>query len=65
MLALQPVLAAAALGGAMLTFLWYHHMAMKHFGGINGDLAGCFLSVCELVMPLAVVVADAVLRTLV
>ncbi len=64
MFVLQPVLAAAALVGALLTFLWYHHMALKHFGGINGDLAGCFLSLCELVMPLAIVAADAATRTL-
>ena len=65
MFALQPVFATAALVGALLTFLWYHHMAMKHFGGINGDLAGCFLSLCELVMPLAIVAADVVLKRIV
>ncbi len=64
MFILQPVSAAAALAGAALTFLWYHHMAMKHFGGINGDLAGCFLSVCELAMPLAIVTADVVTKAL-
>lgn len=62
MSAMQPVLAAAALVGALLTFLWYYRMAMKHFGGINGDLAGCFLSVCELVMPIAIVAADAAIK---
>lgn len=62
MAALQPVCAAATLAGALAAFLWYHRMAMKHFGGINGDLAGCFLSVCELVMPLAIVAADVVMR---
>lgn len=56
MVLLQPLYGAAALAGAMFTFLWYHRMAMKHFGGINGDLAGCFLSVCEMAMPLAAVV---------
>lgn len=55
MLLLQPAYGAAALIGAVLTFGWYYHMAMKHFGGINGDLAGCFLSVCELVVPLMMV----------
>ena len=50
----QPVYAAAALLGAGITFIWYYRMAMKNFGGINGDLAGCFLSVCELVMPMTV-----------
>jgi adenosylcobinamide-GDP ribazoletransferase len=24
-------------------------MAMKEFGGVTGDLAGCFLQICELV----------------
>ncbi len=58
MLRLQPVCGAAGLAGAFLTFAWYRHMAMKHFGGINGDLAGCFLSVCELVMPLCMAAAE-------
>ncbi|MCD7954415.1 MAG: adenosylcobinamide-GDP ribazoletransferase [Lachnospiraceae bacterium] len=53
MLILQPVYAAAALAGAAISFAWYYHRAMKYFGGINGDLAGYFLTVCELVMPFA------------
>lgn len=57
MLWLNPVPGAAALLGAAVTFWYYHRMAMKNFGGINGDLAGWFLSVCELVMPLAMVIA--------
>jgi adenosylcobinamide-GDP ribazoletransferase len=60
MVALHPLLGGAALLGAVLTFAWYYRMAMKQFGGINGDLAGCFLSVCELVMPLAAVAAHLV-----
>lgn len=55
---LQPVYAAAALLGAAGTFAWYYHRAMKYFGGINGDLAGYFLSVCELVMPFLMVIVD-------
>ena len=54
----QPVYAAAAHLGAGITFIWYYRMAMKNFGGINGDLAGCFLSVCELVMPMTVVMVS-------
>ncbi len=60
MVLLQPLYGAAALAGAMFTFWWYHRMAMKHFGGINGDLAGCFVSVCELAMPLAAAAASLV-----
>lgn len=64
MLVLQPVYGAAALVGAGLAFLWYYRLAMKNFGGINGDLAGCFLSVCELAMPLALVLMELILRKL-
>ena len=60
MVLLQPVLGTTALVGALLTFLWYYRMAMKNFNGINGDLAGCFLSVCELVIPLALVAAGTI-----
>lgn len=35
---------------AILVFVWYHHMALKEFGGITGDLAGYFLQLCELGM---------------
>lgn len=53
-----PFYAVVVTAAAALVFLWYYRMAMKNFGGINGDLAGCFLSVCELIVPLAVVLAD-------
>lgn len=58
MILLHPVYGVCAAAGAVLTFGWYYRMAMKNFGGINGDLAGCFLSVCELVMPFMIVCAD-------
>lgn len=61
MLWISPVYGAAALIGAGGTFAWYHHMAMKNFNGINGDLAGCFLSVCELIMPFAMVAVKLVM----
>lgn len=42
-------LATVATGGAQLLVLWwYYKMAMKEFGGVTGDLAGCFLQLCEL-----------------
>lgn len=52
---LHGVLMAAA---AALIFWYYHHMAMKYFGGMTGDLAGFFVSVCELVMTLAVIIGN-------
>lgn len=42
---------------AGLTYLAYYKKAMKYFGGTTGDLAGCFLSLCELFMACGVVVA--------
>lgn len=48
--------ALAVLGGwamilvACAVFLWYHHVAVKQFGGITGDLAGWFLQKCEIWM---------------
>ncbi len=33
---------------SVAVFFWYRYIAEKHFGGINGDLAGWFLSKCEL-----------------
>ncbi len=44
-------------GTAWLTYLGYYKKAMKYFGGITGDLAGCFLSLCELFMAAAMVLA--------
>ena len=58
MLWLSIPLGGVAVLAAVLTFLWYHHMAMEKFGGITGDLAGCFLQVCELMMLAAVVIAE-------
>ncbi len=59
---LHPLYGAALLAGVLASFLWYYRMAMKNFGGINGDLAGCFLSVCELAAPFALVLADRILQ---
>ena len=64
-MAVYLVLAAAAAivispwrGGLMLaanalSFLWYRRMSMKKFGGVTGDLAGCFVTVAELAAALA------------
>lgn len=61
MLFLNPVYAIGALAGSFATFFWYYKMAMKNFGGINGDLAGCFLSVCELMIPFVMVILKCIL----
>lgn len=46
---------AAELVLALLVFCWYRSMSYRKFGGITGDLAGCFLQICELVTALGVI----------
>ncbi|MDO5346170.1 MAG: adenosylcobinamide-GDP ribazoletransferase [Lachnospiraceae bacterium] len=40
---------------AFASFLWYRHMSYSKFGGITGDLAGCFVQTAELVMALGII----------
>ena len=47
---------------ALLMLVLYHHMAMKYFGGITGDLAGFFLCICELAALIAAVAGDKIVR---
>ena len=42
---------------ALAVFAWYAWMSKKKFGGITGDLAGYFLSLCELLMAIGIVTA--------
>ncbi len=51
----QIALAEIAVGLAV--FGYYRWFSYRDFGGINGDMAGYFLQLCELFMVLAVVVA--------
>ena len=55
---LNPLCGLLLLGAAALCFAFYHHMAMKYFGGITGDLAGFYLCVSELAMVLAVTIGN-------
>lgn len=59
MIWIQPLMGILAFGGAVLVFVYNHHMAMKYFGGITGDLAGFFLCLCEVGMALILAVASA------
>ena len=38
----------ATIAAAGVCLLYYRHFAMKHFGGVTGDLAGWFVQVTEL-----------------
>ena len=60
MIWINPVKGVLAAGTALLVFWWYHHMAMKYFGGTTGDLSGFFLCICEVVMALVLGVSGIV-----
>lgn len=42
------ILAGVLLAVYTAAFIWYYRMSLRQFGGVTGDLAGCFLQVCEL-----------------
>ena len=63
MIRIQPVWGIAAFAGALLIFAYYHHMAMKYFGGTTGDLSGFFLCICDVGMAvLLAVVSNLIVR---
>ncbi|MCR4924318.1 MAG: adenosylcobinamide-GDP ribazoletransferase [Lachnospiraceae bacterium] len=47
---LRGIRGIAALLLSLLSFIYYRHRAIKEFGGINGDMAGCFLTLTEFLM---------------
>ena len=55
-----PVPGIAAFAGAVGFYFIYRRMALKVFGGFTGDLAGWFVTVCELVILAAVILTDKV-----
>lgn len=57
-LVLAPLPGALILAAAALTFVYYRIMSAKSFGGTTGDIAGYFLTICELFMIIAAVAAS-------
>ncbi len=55
MLMANRIQGCAAFGCALLSFLYYRHIAYKEFGGTTGDLCGWFLQLCEIAMLAAAV----------
>lgn len=48
LLYVSPARGASVIVVNALAFLWYRLMSEKKFGGVTGDLAGCFVTVAEL-----------------
>ena len=47
---------------AIAAFAWYKYKSYKEFGGITGDTAGWFVTVCEAGMTAAAAVAAVLMR---
>lgn len=45
-----PAAGLCMMAASLVAFGLYYRLSMKYFGGMTGDLAGCFVSACELVM---------------
>ena len=58
MILIRPVWGSLACVGALLIFWYYHHIAMKYFGGTTGDISGFFLCICEVGMALILAVVS-------
>ena len=56
LLLINIIYGIAALAACAATFVYYRHMAYKHFSGITGDLAGFFLQLTELIVPLTIII---------
>lgn len=54
----DPVPGVAACVTALLIFVYWKHTAMKYFGGITGDLSGCFICLCEVGIALMLAVVS-------
>ena len=50
---------AAVIAVNALAFAWYRLMSMRKFGGVTGDLAGCFVTVAELATVLVLALTAA------
>lgn len=54
MVSINPADALFCLIGAVLAFAFYAFIAFRYFGGITEDIASFFVQVCEIAMPLMV-----------
>jgi adenosylcobinamide-GDP ribazoletransferase len=61
-LVLEPATGVFMIAAAVIAFFAYHFISTKYFGGITGDLAGFFVSLCELLMLLFVVAGSRIVR---
>ena len=64
MIAIQPIIGGFSVLGAALIFVYYRWSSYRQFGGITGDLAGWFLQLCELAIPMGAVAGQILLEVM-
>jgi adenosylcobinamide-GDP ribazoletransferase len=57
---LRPWLCSWILAALAFSFGWFVSMSRREFGGVTGDLIGCYLQLCELVLLVAMIVGEQV-----
>ena len=57
MISLDPLAGIYSVLGALVAFLISMFIAYRHFGGVTEDTAGFFVQICEVLMPLATLIA--------
>lgn len=62
MMMCDPAVAVPCLVGALFAYLYFCYVAFHHFGGITEDIACFFVHVCEIMMPLIVLLTNIVTR---
>ena len=58
MLWISVVAGGLAVAAALLTFVYYYRRSKKEFGGITGDTAGYFVTLCEGCVVAAAAIAE-------
>ena len=58
MLWISVVAGGIAVAAALLSFAYYYYRSKKEFGGITGDTAGYFVTLCEGCVVVAVAIAE-------
>lgn len=53
----DATVAMACLAGAFVSFLYYLFVSYREFGGVTEDSAGFFVQICEVMIPLAALLA--------
>lgn len=58
---INPVMGSAASIASLVTYGFHYYNCRHNFGGITGDLAGYFLVITELVIPLSCVICGVII----